>query len=112
MRKMGGGTLARIQALAARGEVRISDHGYDELAEDDILATDVLAGIAAAILVEDYPETGRGPSVLALQRDSDVRPIHVVWGVPKDGATPAVLVTAYRPDPRRWESDFKRRKKA
>ena len=32
-----------------------------------------------------------------------------VWGIPKESASPAVLVTAYRPDPERWSGDFNRR---
>jgi len=95
---MASGTLTRVKALAAEGKVRISDHGYDELANDDILVIDVLDGVQSAILVEDYPEFGKGPSVLALQQDSASRPMHVVWGIPKGRAEPAVVVTAYRPD--------------
>jgi hypothetical protein len=33
-------TLKRILALVGSGEVRVSDHGYDELAEDNIFARD------------------------------------------------------------------------
>lgn len=102
-------TLAQVQALVARGEVRISDHGYDEMADDGIIAGDVLAGLTAAVVVEEYPDDPRGPSFLALQRDTEGRPIHVVWGIPKGRSAPAVLVTAYRPDPSRWSSDFVRR---
>lgn len=104
-------TLARVRALAQQGQVRISDHGYDELADDAIFAVDVLAGIDEAAIIEDYPSAARGPSVLVLQTDSDGRPIHVVWGIPKGHGGPAVLVTAYRPDPARWSQDFTRRKR-
>ena len=38
------------------------------------------------------------------------RPIHVVWGIPWGQISPAVLVTAYRPDPARWTEDFLRRR--
>jgi len=41
-------TLRRIAVLVAQGEVLISDHEYDELAADGILARDVLAGILDA----------------------------------------------------------------
>jgi len=103
-------TLSRIQALVANGEVRISDHGHDELAEDDIRTSDVLAGIAVGLAIEDYPDAVRGPSILVLQRDGRGEPIHAVWGIPKGLNGPAVLVTAYRPDPARWSTDFTQRK--
>lgn len=104
-------TLNQIKELAVRGEVRISDHGYDELAADDILARDVVAGVPGAEMVEDYPDFPKGPCVLALEWDRKGRPIHAVWGIPKGETTPAVLVTAYRPAADRWTTDFKRRRK-
>ncbi len=103
-------TLERIRRLVEEGNVRISDHGYDELAADDIFAMEVLSGIASAQLVEDYPDFGKGPCVLVLQKDGQARPIHVVWGIPKGRIEPAVLVTAYHPDPNLWDNDFLRRR--
>ena len=104
-------TLAHIRALVKCAEVRVSRHGFQELAADDILLQDVVAGIETAIVIEDYPDAMRGPSVLALQRDENDRPIHVVWGISKGTARPAVLITAYRPDPLLWSADFTRRSK-
>jgi hypothetical protein len=102
-------TLEAIQHLVAAGDVRISEHGYDELANDGILARDILNGVSAATLVEDYPQFPKGPAVLVLQFDAEGKPLHVVWGIPLGHTSPAVLVTAYRPDPTRWSSDFLRR---
>ena len=103
-------TLERIRELVTRREVQISDHVYDELADDDLFVDDLLGGLAAAVVVEDYPGYLKGPCVLVLPRDGHDQPVHVVWGIPKDASSPAVLVTAYRPDPARWSEDFLRRK--
>ena len=100
----------RVRALIARREVRVSDHGYDELASDGILAREVLAGVETAQVLEDYPEYPKGPCVLVLQRDEAGGPVHVVRGIPKGTSSPAVLVTAYRPDPEQWIGDFQRRR--
>ncbi len=104
-------TLTSVQKLVAEGKVRISDHGYDELAEDRILVREVLSGTNSAELVEDYPDFGKGPAVLALQFDGSGGPIHVVWGIPRGRTEPAVLVTAYRPDPRRWRDNHRERRR-
>ncbi len=103
-------TLLDIIQCVNEGEVRISAHKYDETAADNILIRTVIAGLATAVLVEDYPDYHKGPAVLVLQYDDKGNPIHMVWGIPKGLTTPAVLVTAYRPDPNRWSSDFMRRR--
>ena len=103
-------TWQQIRELVARGEVPISDHGYDELAEDNIFIDDIVAGIENAVVVEDYPTYHKGSCVLVLQHDEQSQPIHVLWGVAQNTTTPAVVVTAYRPDPTQWGDDFLRRK--
>ena len=103
-------TFERVLRLIEDGDVRISAHGYDELASDDLLVEEVLEGVRAGEVVEDYPAYPKGPCVLVLQKGKAGKPIHVLWGIPKGAASPAVLVTAYRPDSARWTEDFKRRK--
>ena len=82
-------TLGQIQALVERGETRISLHGYDELADDQISVREVVGG---------------------LQRDGAGRLIHVVWGIPAGRISPAGVITAYRPDPAKWDESGKRRR--
>ena len=103
--------LARVAELVRRGEVNVSRHGFRELSADDILLDDVIAGLNVAIPVEEYPNYGKAPCILVLQRDRANKPVHVLWGIPKDQTTPAVLITAYRPEPARWSADFTRRTK-
>ena len=102
--------LKRIRELVTQGEIRISEHGYDELADDGLKAREVVAGVSEAVLVEKYPDFPKGPSVLLLQKVGKGTAVHVVWGIPKGHEGPAVLVTAYKPDPARWDDNFIRRK--
>ena len=79
-------TFERVLELVAQQQVHISNPGYDELADDGIFVRDILLGVADGAVVEDYPD------------------------YPKDAVSPAVVVTAYKPNPERWSSDFRRRK--
>jgi hypothetical protein len=102
-------TLEQIRALVASGDVRVSLHGYDELAADTIRLRDIIDGLETGVVVEDYPTYPKGPCVLVLEHDRDGRPVHVVWGIPAGQSKPAVVITAYRPDPKRWDSTWTRR---
>ena len=102
--------IERVRDLLRAGDVRISEHGYDELAEDGLTAREVLGSIQEAVVVEEYLNYAKGPCVLLLQKDQTGEPIHVVWGIPKGHDKPVVLVTAYRPDPGRWDKTFTRRR--
>ena len=102
--------VERVRDLISAGAVRISEHGYDELAEDGLTARELLAGVLKAVAVEEYPNYPKGPCVLFLQKDRAGNPVHVVWGITKGYDKPVVLVTAYRPDPERWDEEFLRRR--
>ena len=104
-----GDTLQRVRELARAGTVKISEHGYDELAADGISAREVVEGLQDALQIEEYPSFVKGPCVLVRQRDKKGNAVHAVWGIPRNEHSPAVLITAYRPDPERWAEDFSRR---
>lgn len=99
----------KLAELIAAGAVRISEHGYDALADDGLTIDDVLAGVPRAVTLEEYHDYPKGPTVLVLQRDTVGNPVHAVWGIPRGYNSPAVLVTAYKPDPALWDPTFTRR---
>ena len=103
-------TFTKVKSLIVKSDLLISSHGYDELAEDGILVKEIISSIDSAIVLEDYPDFGKGPCCLVLQRDANNAPIHSVWGISIGTERPAVLITAYRPSSDRWSDDFRRRK--
>ena len=107
---MNSAIFDHILELIAKGDVLISEHGYDELADDDRTIGDLLVHVVDGIVIEEYPEYHKGPCVLLLQQSERRDPIHVLWGIPAGATTPAVVITAYRPDVNRWSEDFKRRR--
>jgi hypothetical protein len=102
-------TFERIKRLIKRKEVVISSHGYDELLEDDLYIEEIVTSVEEGTVIEDYPDFHKGPCCLVLQYNEKNEPIHTVWGLAKGTKTPAVLITAYRPDPQRWDETFRRR---
>ena len=108
--EVAGETLDTVKQLVRKGEVRVSAHGYDEIAADGIRVRDVIEGVEDAIVVEDYPHYAKGPCVLVLQHDRTRQAIHIVWGIPAGYTSPAVVVTAYRPNRQDWDEGFLRRR--
>ena len=99
-------TLNRIRTYIAAGNFAVSRHAYDKLMIRGILPLDVIAAMEHAIVVEDYPDAGRGPSVLVLLDAPQTGHVHAVWGIHNENAGVAVLVTAYKPTPDIWTKDF------
>lgn len=102
-------TLARVKALVARGDYLVSQHAAREMVARSIELDGLVSSLDEAVIVEDYPDDWKGPSVLVLQREKKGETVHALWGLEKGTNSPAVLVTAYWPDARRWSADFLRR---
>lgn len=102
----------KVKRLVAEGKIRVSEHGYDELSDDALSAREIVLGVPGGTVIEEYPDYPKGPCALFLQEDSKGGPVHVVWGIPKGYDEPIVLVTAYRPDPKRWDRTYRMRLKS
>ena len=102
-------TLAKVRELVLERKYALSDHAYDEAREDGIVPMEIIIGVHSAVVVEDYPDARRGPSVLVLSSGESGRPIHAVWGIHRDNPNKAVVITAYSPEPTLWSSDFLKR---
>jgi hypothetical protein len=98
--------LKQVQSLIAEGAYEISSHAFGKFDNERIVFQDIMAGMADAVVIEDYPGYHKGPSVLVKLTDRDGFPVHALWGIPAGKEKPVYLVTAYRPDPARWSADF------
>lgn len=66
--------VSRVGDLIRAGEVRISEHGYDELAEDGLTAREVLAGILEAVVIEEYVNYPKDRTSCSYRRTEWVTP--------------------------------------
>jgi hypothetical protein len=69
---------------------------------------DVRHIIAEGEVIEDYLDDIRGHSCLLMGFDKGRKPVHIICA-PRDDYL--AIITAYRPSPLEWESDFKKRKR-
>ena len=100
--------LVRVQEAAAK-RILFLPHALNQMNTPDrmISTVEVRSVIFDGQVVEDYPEDSRGHSCLLLGAGDNERPIHVVCAPKEDYLA---IITAYQPDPTRWELDWKTRK--
>ena len=84
----------------------MTQHSRKRFSERGIRMQDIVNAIDSGEIIEDYPEDYPFPSCLILGR-SDEKVIHVVASI-DEGMI--YLITAYIPDPDKWEADWKTRK--
>ncbi|GHV32498.1 hypothetical protein FACS18949_03600 [Clostridia bacterium] len=94
--------IADIRHCCADDTIILTRHLQLRLRERDITYDDIVGTIMNGEIIEQYPEDYPSPSCLIFFED-----LHVVCGTNGEFLW---LVTAYRPDPVRWESDNKTRK--
>jgi hypothetical protein len=81
--------------------IRITDHADEEAQADHLSFDEILFSVHQGQIIEDYPDDSPYPSCLVYGETFSGDPVHSVWAY-NAGNQWAVLITVYRPDPRRW----------
>lgn len=89
-----------IEAIR-RNRIRITDHADEEAQADRLSFDEVFFSVFRGEIIEDYPDDAPYPSCLIYGDTFSGEPVHSVWAYNRDNQY-AVLITVYRPDPRRW----------
>jgi len=102
--------ISELVRASAGIKILFLPHAVRQMARPDRMITvkDVRDCVFFGELVEDYPEDARRHSCLLLGTDDPGRPIHVVCA-PKVGYLS--IITAYQPDAKEWETDWKTRRR-
>lgn len=101
-------TVERIRRLSAvNANIVMSSHANLQCIERIIDSSDILKVLQHGEIIEDYPDDYPFPSCLMLDFIKPDKPMHVCCGV---GEGKIYIITAYYPNPKKWESDMKTRK--
>jgi len=82
-------------------------HANIRMFERGIREEDIHSVLSSGEIISDYPNDNPYPSRLILGWVNE-SPIHVLSAQTADNQT--IIITTYRPDPKFWESDFKRKR--
>lgn len=97
--------LDDIQALVRTGDYYISRHADVEMHNDDLSITEIEEALLNGVIIEQYPDTGRGQSCLVAGFTKSGKPVHIVSGFHTGCLT---IVTVYVPTPPKFRNPFER----
>ncbi len=95
--------IERIIALVRQGDVVWRDHAMKRLRERGITRDDVRSAIYNGKIIEDRPDDIPTPCCLILGSNVKGKYLHVICGM-LDNIV--YIISAYYPDPDRWEPDL------
>ena len=96
-----------IRVLFSNHAVKWTAHALARLQERGITPDDVRHCVMTGIIIEQYPNDYPYPSCLVSGCSTAGSPLHAVIGT---GQGFAWLITAYYPDPDKWNTDFSLRR--
>lgn len=97
--------LVKVQAQARGGNLRVTQHAQQEMAEENIVLDDVLETISRGHILEDYAQHRRGSCCLLNGFTDAGRAIHVVCTTSQPTL---IIITVYEPKPPKWTSPTER----
>lgn len=99
--------IESIQKLIKTENYIFSKHAELERQNDRLEIQEIEQAVLNGIIIEHYPDTGRGESCLVAGFASTGRPVHVVCAEKNERL---ILVTVYIPVPPKFVSVFERKK--
>ena len=100
--------ISQIQSLVQEEQILWTEHATIRIRERGIKRADVIECLRNGEIIEQYPTDTPFPSCLVRGECKNGKPLHIVVGL--DFGVQCCMITAYRPDLDKWESDFKTRK--
>ena len=94
-------TIEDIINAMRNQRIRITDHADEEAQADRLSFDEVFVSVFQGEVIEEYPDDKPCPSCLICGDTFSGDPVHSVWAYNQENQW-AVLITVYRPDPRRW----------
>ena len=102
--------LIEIEQLRSYFEddtVFVTEHAAERFRQREIKISDIRNAVNTGIIIEQYPDDFPFPSCLILGNDKNGNYIHVCMS---DEGTASCIITAYYPDPKKWNDDMRTRK--
>lgn len=101
--------IEEYQAMNSLDKIAVTKHAKMRLEERGIHMDDIIMAIGKGEIIKEYKNDKPLPSCLILGKSVEDKPLHLV--VSRDEEF-IYLITAYFPDSKQWEDDFKTRKES
>lgn len=99
--------LENIKEQAKNENIRLTQHGQQEMVEEDIKLSDLFEAISICEILENYPEHQRGVCCLLSGTTNSGRNLHIVCTTSQPVL---IVITVYIPKPPKWITSTQRRR--
>lgn len=99
--------IEKYRAINSLDKIAVTKHARIRLEERGIHMDDIVMAISNGEIIKEYADDKPLPSCLILGKSMEDKPLHLVISRDEEFI---YLITAYFPDSKQWEDDFKTRK--